>query len=80
METPNIPKALEACSMQGWEFNMMVTTFVLSRLSIKPDANTGMPLWQDHLFITLSKNAEDATVYFSIPRERVVELGAQVTV
>jgi KUP system potassium uptake protein len=80
METPNIPKALEACSMQGWAFDLMDTSFVLSRLSIKPDAHAGMPLWQDHLFITLTKNAEDATEYFSIPRERVVELGAQVSV
>ena len=80
METPNIPKALQVCSTQGWPFVFMDTSFVLSRLSIKPDANTGMPLWQDHLFITLYKNAEDATEYFSIPRERVVELGAQVSV
>jgi KUP system potassium uptake protein len=80
METPNIPKALEVCSMQGWAFELMDTSFVLSRLSIKPDAHAGRPLWQDHLFITLSKNAEDATEYFSIPRERVVELGAQVSV
>ena len=80
METPDIPKALAACQAAGWTYDMMKTTFVLSRLSIKADGTTGMPIWQDHLFITLINNAIDATEYFSIPRNRVVEIGTQLGV
>jgi KUP system potassium uptake protein len=50
------------------------------RRSIVPSANSGMPLWQDRLFIYLMKNAANPTDFFKIPPGRVVELGAQVTV
>jgi KUP system potassium uptake protein len=39
-----------------------------------------MPRWQDHLFIMLARMANDATDYFQIPTERVVEVGTQVTI
>ena len=80
METPDIPKALAACQAEGWSYDISKTTFVLSRLSIKADGSTGMPIWQDHLFITLTNNAIDATEYFSIPRTQVVEIGTQLGV
>jgi KUP system potassium uptake protein len=80
METPDIPQALAACLDKGWSFDIAKTTFVLTRLSIKADGTTGMPIWQDHLFITLTNNAIDATEYFSIPRSRVVEIGTQLAV
>ena len=51
-----------------------------SRRSLKPAAHSGMPRWQDHLFIALSRTANDATDYFQIPSGRVVEVGTQVTV
>jgi KUP system potassium uptake protein len=47
---------------------------------VVPAANSGMPLWQDKLFIFLMKNAANPTEFFKIPPGRVVELGAQVTV
>ncbi|MCA4921700.1 MAG: hypothetical protein ING86_02705, partial [Methylobacterium sp.] len=56
------------------------TSFFLSRRSIKPAASSGMPLWQDNLFIFLSRMAANATDFFHIPTGRVVEMGAQVTV
>ena len=43
-------------------------------------SHSGMPRWQDHLFIALSRTANDATDYFQIPTGRVVEVGTQVTV
>jgi KUP system potassium uptake protein len=58
----------------------MTTSFFLGRKTIKPAPNSGMPLWQDRLFITLSRQAANATDFFAIPSDRVVELGAQVTV
>jgi KUP system potassium uptake protein len=80
MEQPNIPKALAICRKQGWKFDIMTTSFFLSRRSLKASANSGMPLWQDKLFIQLARTAADATEYFQIPTGRVVEIGTQVTI
>ena len=80
MEQPHIPKALAICRKQGWKFDIMTTSFFLSRRSLKPSANSGMPIWQDKLFIGLAKSAADATEYFQIPTGRVVEVGTQVTI
>jgi KUP system potassium uptake protein len=80
MESPNVPKALVIARKLGWQFDIMATSFFVSRRSLKPSAQSGMPLWQDHLFIAMSRSANDATDYFQIPTGRVVEVGTQVTV
>jgi KUP system potassium uptake protein len=80
METPNVPKALAIARKLGWQFEVMSTSFFLSRRSLKPAPHSFMPRWQDLLFIGLSRSANDATEYFHIPTERVVEVGTQVTV
>jgi KUP system potassium uptake protein len=80
METPNLPKALTACRRYGLKFDIMATSFFLGRRVVVPAANSGMPLWQDKLFIFLMKNAANPTEFFKIPPGRVVELGTQVTV
>jgi KUP system potassium uptake protein len=80
METPNVPKALAIARKQGWQFDIMSTSFFLSRRALKPSAQSGMPIWQDRLFIGLAKSASDATDFFQIPTGRVVEVGTQVTV
>ena len=80
MEQPNIPKALAICRKQGWKFDIMTTSFFLSRRSLKASANSGMPVWQDRLFIGMARTAADATEYFQIPTGRVVEIGTQVAI
>jgi len=80
MESPNVPKALAIARKLGWHFDIMSTSFFLSRRSLKPAAHSGMPRWQDRLFIMLAKSASDATDFFQIPTGRVVEVGTQVTV
>ncbi|HEY8596463.1 MAG TPA: potassium transporter Kup [Devosiaceae bacterium] len=80
MEDPNIPKALALCRKLGWKYDIMSTSFFLSRRSIRPSPKGGMPYWQDRLFIALAKNATDATEYFAIPTGRVVEIGTQLTI
>ena len=80
METPNVPKALTVARKLGWQFDIMATSFFLSRRSLKPAAASGMPRWQDRLFIALTRFANDATDYFQIPTGRVVEVGTQVTI
>ena len=80
MESPNVPKALAVARRQGWQFDIMSTSFFLSRRALKPAAHSGMPRWQDRLFIGLAKSASDASDFFHIPTGRVVEVGTQVTV
>jgi KUP system potassium uptake protein len=80
MESPNVPKALAVARKKGLHFDIMSTSFFLSRRSLKPAAHSGMPAWQDRLFIGLARSANDATDFFQIPTGRVVEVGTQVTV
>lgn len=80
MESPNVPKGLAMLRKQGFKFDIMSTSFFLSRRSIKASPQSGMPVWQDNLFIGLTKSATDATDFFQIPTGRVVEVGTQVTV
>ena len=80
METPRVPHILAVARRRGLNFDIMQTSFFLGRRSIKPSPNSGMPLWQDNLFIFLSRTAAAATDFFHIPSGRVVEMGSQVTV
>jgi KUP system potassium uptake protein len=80
MEAPNIPRGLALLRKQGFKFDIMSTSFFVSRRSIRAASRSSMPRWQDKLFISLSKSASDATGFFQIPTGRVVEVGTQVTV
>jgi KUP system potassium uptake protein len=80
METPNVPRALGIARKHGWQFDIMSTSFFVSRRLLKPAARPVMPAWQDRLFISLTRIANDATSYYQIPTGRVVEIGTQVTI
>lgn len=80
METPNIPRALVLVRKLGWKFDIMSTSFFMSRRTILPAAKGGMPFWQDRIFIAMAESASSATDYFRLPNGRVVELGIQVTI
>nr|WP_245515810.1 potassium transporter Kup [Oharaeibacter diazotrophicus] len=80
MEQPNVPKALALGRKQGLKFDIMSTSFFLNRRSFKASPQSGMPLWQDRLFIALTRMAANATDFYRIPSNRVVELGQQFTV
>ena len=80
MESPNVPRALALCRKAGLKFDIMTTSFFLGRRSVVPSVHSGMPLWQDKIFIFLMKNAANPTDFYKIPPGRVVEMGAQFTV
>jgi KUP system potassium uptake protein len=80
MEQPRIPTALAGLRKQGLKFDIMTTSFFLGRRTLKPAQNSGLPQWQDRLFIALAKQAASAPDFFHIPSDRVVELGAQMKV
>jgi KUP system potassium uptake protein len=80
MESPNVARALGAARRNGVKFDIMATSFFLGRRSVVPSPGGAMPLWQDRLFVWLTRNAANPTDFFHIPPGRVVELGSQVTV
>ena len=80
MEQPHIPRALAAVRKAGLKFDIMTTSFFLGRRTLKTAPNSGMPLWQDKLFIAMTKQAASAPDFFNLPSDRVVELGAQMKV
>jgi KUP system potassium uptake protein len=80
MQTPDVPAALALCKAFGHEFNMMSTSFFLSRETYVPSLNPGMAHWRERLFTFMTLNATRATIFFKIPTDRVVELGTQLEI
>ncbi len=76
-DDPDIPKALAQCTSLG-EFNMLETSFFLSRETLIATRIPEMALWREKLFIAMARNASSAMTFFKIPPNRVIELGAQV--
>jgi KUP system potassium uptake protein len=80
MESPRIPQALALMRKAGLKFDIMTTSFFVGRRTLKAAETSGMPQWQDHLFIAMTKQSSSAPDFFHIPSDRVVELGAQMKV
>lgn len=78
-EDPNVPQALERCARHDLTFDMMDTTFFVSRATVIAEAKlSGMALWRERLFAFMARNALPATAFLQIPGNRLVELGGQV--
>jgi KUP system potassium uptake protein len=77
-DEPNIPRALELCEALGMTFNVMETSFFLSRETLIATRMPGMALWRERLFVSMARNAGSAVAFFKIPTNRVVELGTQI--
>jgi KUP system potassium uptake protein len=77
-EQPDVPALLASCADKGLDFDMMETSFFLSRERIIASVAPGMALWREKLFVAMSRNAAAATDFFQIPTNRVVELGTQI--
>ena len=80
MQTPDIPFALELCGSQMAPFDMMTTSFFVSRALIVSTPKRSMAKWRERLFVALSKNAMSATDFFRIPANRVIEMGTRVEI
>jgi KUP system potassium uptake protein len=77
-EDPDVPELLEESGRRGFAFDMMETSFFVSRETLIPTVSPGMAMWRERLFASMSKNAVKASEFFQIPTNRVVELGTQV--
>jgi KUP system potassium uptake protein len=83
MDEPNILRALAQCRVGGFRFNLMETSFIIGRekLRLRPRTRkNALGRWRDRLFILMSNNTLDATEFFRIPPNRVVELGGQIEI
>lgn len=81
MQSPNVPVALRECEPFGLQVDIERTTFYLGRETLIPTREIkGMAFWREKLFTLMSRNSQQATAFFNIPPERVVELGQQVEI
>ncbi len=80
METPNIAHAMQYCKKMGIKFDIMTTSFFVSRRVVKTASKDVLGYWKDRLFIFLSRNAARPSDFYHIPTDRVVEIGSQVTI
>ncbi len=80
METPSVPKIFEHCKRKDLNIDIGGTSFFLSRRSLRATPKSELPKWQERLFILLTRSSQDATTYFQIPTDRVVEVGTQVLI
>ncbi len=80
MQSHNVSQALAYLRKTGFKFDIMSTSFYLGRRKLVPDAQSGMPMWQDRLYIAMANAATDPSDYFHLPANRVVELGAHVII
>jgi KUP system potassium uptake protein len=80
LEETDVPAALKQVTMCGEPFQMMKTSFFLSRQTLLPSAKPGMALWREKLFAWMLRNAASAMEFFRLPTNRVVELGSQVEI
>ncbi len=80
MEETNVPKALALARRHGIKFDIMTTSFFLNRRSFRQDPKRGLPVWQERIFMSLTKSATNATDYYRLPVNRTIELGQQLLI
>jgi KUP system potassium uptake protein len=80
LEETDVPAALKQFPMCGGPFEMMKTSFFLSRQTLLASAKPGMAIWREKLFSWMLRNAASAMEFFRLPTNRVVELGSQIEI
>jgi len=80
-ETPDMGTIISLIETKfDMKFDMMNTSFFLSRDTIVPSAIPGMALWRERLFRWMYQNAGRQSDFFKIPTNRIVELGSKVEI
>jgi KUP system potassium uptake protein len=80
LEETDVPKLLSTLTLCDGAFDMMQTSFFLSRQTLLASAKPGMAIWREKLFAWMLRNAASAMAFFKLPTNRVVELGSQVEI
>jgi KUP system potassium uptake protein len=80
MDDSNLPMALEKARKHGLRIDIMSTSFFINRRWFKPSPASAMPRWQNRLYISLTKAATNASDFFRLPTNRVIEIGQQFSI
>jgi KUP system potassium uptake protein len=81
LDEPNVMRALAQARVQQFRINLMETSFFIGREKLRPQPGRArFWRWRDRLFILLNNLSLDATEFFRIPPNRVVELGGQIEI
>ncbi len=80
METPDIPASLELCATRGLSFDLMTSSFFISRVTIISTSKPGMVRWRERLFLTLYRSSMHAADFLKIPANRVIEMGTRIEI
>ena len=80
LEETNVPATLDLVDLCGPKFDMMNTSFFLSRQTLIASKIPGMAIWREKVFAWMLRNAANAMEFFKLPSNRVVELGSQVEI
>jgi KUP system potassium uptake protein len=78
MESPNVPEIMKLAGRKGLETDPAQTTYYLGRETLLTEGTSKMATWRKALFAFMSRNASNPTIFFGIPPNRVIELGAQI--
>jgi KUP system potassium uptake protein len=79
-ETPDVPLALKKARPYGLAIDVEHTTFFVGRETLVPSAHPVLGRWRTWLYIQLAANALSPARFYCLPPNRVVELGAQITI
>jgi KUP system potassium uptake protein len=80
MDETDVPAALKGNEACGGLFDMMHTSFFLSRQTLIASKRPGMAIWREKLFAWMLRNSATAMQFFRLPTNRVVELGSQLEI
>jgi KUP system potassium uptake protein len=78
MENPDVPELLKSLELPGARFDLDSATFFLGRETLIATSRPGMAIWRERLFSWMVRNAQGAALFFRLPPNRVVEIGAQI--
>lgn len=80
MQQPNIPRALSALSHHNSAWHLKEATYFMSRIRVVPTPGNGMWLWRERLYAAMYRNASEASDFFHLPANRVIETGSPITI
>ena len=78
MENPKLDDALALAGEQGVDIDIEKASFFLGREKLVVGETPKMARWRTNMFIFMSRNAADAGAFFSLPADRVIEIGVQL--
>jgi KUP system potassium uptake protein len=80
MEDPQVDSVLTLARGQGLDLNPETTSFYIGRENLVIGEKSSMARWRANLFVFMSRNAANPTSFFSLPADRVIEVGVRMEI